>query len=159
MSDASATWFRSKIDWWIGLILVVLPFIELGGLAAALLAGDREAATAMAMGSGLVAAIYGLLLIPIRYGITEDRLIIRFGVVRRSIPLSDIREVHPTRNPLASPALSLDRLAIRVDEGFIGMSLVSPSEREEFLSLLASSAGLSREGNRLVRIRDSMPSA
>lgn len=58
MADASARWFRSKIDWWIGLILIALPLIELGGPAAALLAGDREAAIAMAIGCGLVVAIY-----------------------------------------------------------------------------------------------------
>lgn len=97
-------------------------------------------------------------MIPIRYGIEDNWLIIRFGVVRRRIPLSDIREVHPTHNPLSSPALSLDRLAIRIDDGYMGMSLISPAQREEFLTLLASSAVLAREGDRLVRATHSVPS-
>jgi hypothetical protein len=88
--------------------------------------------------------------IPVRYGVSSDRLVIRFGVVRRHVDLAAIREVYPTHNPLASPALSLDRLAIRTGDGPFGMSLISPGEREEFLSALASGAGLVRNNDRLV---------
>jgi hypothetical protein len=151
VSNADVRWFRSKIDWWIGLILVALPLIELGALAAALRGGNGEAITGMAVACGVVAAIYGLLVIPVRYGVSSDRLVIRFGVVRRYIDLAAIREVYPTHNPLSSPALSLDRLAIRTGDGLLGMSLISPAEREEFLSTLASAAGLVRGNDRLVR--------
>jgi hypothetical protein len=150
MSNADVRWFRSKIDWWIGLILVALPVIELGGLAMALRGGDGEAITGMAVACGVVVAIYGLLLIPVRYGVSSDRLVIRFGVVRREIDLAVIREVYPTHNPLGSPALSLDRLAVRTGDGTLGTSLISPAEREEFLSALASGAGLVRDNDRLV---------
>jgi hypothetical protein len=150
MSNAEVKWFRSKIDWWMGLILVALPVIELGGLAAALRDGDGEAIMGMAVACGIVAATYGLLVIPVRYGVSSDRLVIRFGVVRRHVDLAAIREVYPTHNPLASPALSLDRLAIRTGDGSFGMSLISPVEREEFLSTLASGAGLVRNNDRLV---------
>src|SRR5574340_1050732 len=153
MSDAEVRWFRSKIDWWMWLLLVALPLIELGGLAAALGDGDAEAVISMAVGCGLVAAIYGLLAIPVRYGVSRDRLVVRFGVVRHHIDLATIREVYPTHNPLSAPALSLDRLAIRTGDGPLGTSLVSPSEREEFLSALASGAGLVRNNGRLVRPR------
>ena len=151
MSNADVRWFRSKIDWWMGLILVALPVIELGGLAVAVRDGNGEAITSMAVAFGMVAAVYGLLLIPIRYGVSSDRLVIRFGVVRRHVDLAAIREVYPTHNPLASPALSLDRLAIRTGDGTFGTSLISPAEREEFLLTLASGAGLVRDNDRLVR--------
>lgn len=151
MSNADVRWFRSKIDWWMGLILVALPVIELGGLAAALRNGNAEAITSMAVAFGMVAAIYGLLVIPVRYGVSSDRLVIRFGVVRRYIDFAAIREVYPTHNPLGSPALSLDRLAIRTGDGTFGTSLISPAEREEFLSTLGSGAGLVRDNDRLVR--------
>ena len=151
MSNADVRWFRSKIDWWMGLILVALPVVELAGLATALRDGNGEAITSMAVALGTVAAIYGLLLIPVRYGVSSDRLVIRFGVVRRYIDFAAIREVYPTHNPLASPALSLDRLAVRTDDGTLGTSLISPAEREEFLSTLASGAGLVRDNDRLVR--------
>jgi hypothetical protein len=153
MSSAEVTWFRSKIDWWMALILVALPVVELGSLAGALRDGDGEAIMGMAVGCGVVAAIYGLLVIPVRYGVSSDRLFIRFGVVRRHIDLAAIREVYPTHNPLAAPALSLDRLAIRTGDGTVGMSLISPAEREAFLSTLASGAGLVRDNDRLVRPR------
>ena len=150
MSNAEVKWFRSKIDWWMWLILVALPVIQLRGLAAALRDGDGQAIMSTAVACGIVAAIYGLLVIPIRYGVSSDRLVIRFGVRRRYIDLAAIREVYPTHNPLASPALSLDRLAIRTGDGRFGMSLISPLEREEFLSTLASGAGLVRNNDRLV---------
>jgi membrane protein YdbS with pleckstrin-like domain len=150
MSNAEVKWFRSKIDWWMWLILVALPVIELGGLAAALRDGDGEAIMVMAVACGIVAAIYGLLVIPVRYGVSSDRLVIRFGVMRRYIDLAAIREVYPTHNPLSSPALSLDRLAIRTGDGLFGMSLISPLDREEFLSTLAGAAGLVRNNDRLV---------
>ncbi|HSK47067.1 MAG TPA: PH domain-containing protein [Coriobacteriia bacterium] len=154
MSDPEIRWFRSKVDWWLGLILVALPLVEVWALLAALRSGEREAVTATAAGCALVAAIYGLLLIPIRYGVSNERLIIRFGVVRHRIALDAISEVYATRNPLSSPALSLDRLAVRTGDGLLGMSLVSPVEREEFLSTLATQARLVRDGDRLIRPRD-----
>ena len=150
MSNAEVKWFRSKIDWWMWLILIALPVIQLRGLAAALRDGDGEAIMSAAVACVIVAAIYGLLVIPIRYGVSSDQLVIRFGVRRRYIDLAAIREVYPTHNPLASPALSLDRLAIRSGDGRFGMSLISPLEREEFLSTLASAAGLVRKNDRLV---------
>lgn len=154
MGDASAQevrWFRSAVDWWLAVILIALPFIEVWALVSVLNSADREAIVSTAFGCGLVAAIYGLLLFPLRYGISDTQLIIRFGVVRRRVALAEIREVYPTHNPLASPALSLNRLAIRTGEGMAGLGLVSPSDRSEFLELLASRTGLVREGDRLVQ--------
>jgi hypothetical protein len=82
MSNADVRWFRSRIDWWMGLILVALPVVELEGLVAVLRDGNGEAITSMAVACGMVAAIYGLLVIPVRYGVSSDHLVIRFGVVR-----------------------------------------------------------------------------
>jgi len=154
-SSADVRWFRSAVDWWLAVILVVLPFTQVWALLSALRSGESESVVATAFGCALVAAIYGLLVFPMRYGIAGEQLIIRFGVVRRRIRLADIREVYPTHNPLSSPALSLDRLAIRTGNGMTGISLVSPSNRSEFLETRASRAGLVSEGDRLVRGPDS----
>ena len=151
MPDMEVRWFRSKVDRWLGLVFLVLPLVELTALATALRSGDQEAVLATAVGVGLVVAVYGLLLIPVRYGLSSECLIIRFGVVRRRIPFGSIDEVRRTHNPLAAPALSLDRLAIRVHGTRLGLHLISPLEREEFLSDLAERAGLARDGDRLVR--------
>jgi len=149
MSQTECVWFRSKVDWWLGLIIVALPFIELAALISAVQSGEREAVLATATGSALVLAIYALLVVPIRYGVDGESLIIRFGVIRRRVALESIREVRPSRNPLSSPALSLDRLKIGLEAG--GYALISPTDREEFLVILAARAGLVRQGERLVR--------
>ena len=151
MTDLDVIWFRSKVDWWLGVILVALPLIEIGAFVAALRTGEREGIVTTLVGCLIVAAIYALLVIPIRYGLSREELIVRFGVVRSRIRLADVLEVYPTHNPLSSPALSLDRLAIRTRTGPLGSSLVSPVRREEFLAELAARAGLVREGARLVR--------
>lgn len=150
MSQIEYVWFRSKVDWWLALILVAVPAVELLALISALRAAASDAVVASATGCVLAAAIYGLLLFPVRYGVDTEHLVIRFGVVRRRIPLQSIREVYPTHNPMAAPALSLDRLAIRTEGG--GLALASPAEREDFLSLLALRAELTRRGDRLARV-------
>ncbi|MEP7137417.1 MAG: PH domain-containing protein [Chloroflexota bacterium] len=151
MSHSEFKWFRSAVDWWLGVILLALPLLEFGILIAGLLSGDREVVTVGLLGCGVVAAIYGLLVIPIRYGVSDKYLVIQFGVIRSRVRLNEILEVYPTRNPLASPALSLNRLAIRTGDGPLKMTLISPADRDEFLVMLADNAALVREGDRLVR--------
>lgn len=153
MPDPEVRWFRSKVDWWLRLLFVALPLIEATSLWSAVRTGDREAITATAVGLLVVVAIYGLLLIPVRYGLSNESLIVRFGVMRRRIPLKSIDEVRRTHNLLSAPALSLDRLAIRTSGQSAISSLISPLEREEFLIDLATRAGLAYDGDRLVRQR------
>jgi len=86
-----------------------------------------------------------------RYGIDDEHLHVRFGVCRQRIPLKDISEVHPTRNPLSSPALSLDRLHVQFGEGVFKAVMISPADRDRFLDELADKAKLKCEGDRLVR--------
>jgi len=68
------------------------------------------------------------------YTITETHLIIRSAFFSWRYPLAEITRVRPTRNPLASPALSLNRLEIRTRKGLC--PLISPADREGFLKLL-----------------------
>ena len=151
MSHSEFKWFRSAVDWWLGAILLVLPLLEFGILIAGLLSGDKEVITVGMLGCGMVTALYVLLVIPIRYGISRKYLVIRFGVIRSRVRLDEISEVYPTRNPLASPALSLNRLAICTGDGPLKRTLISPTNHDEFLATLADNAGLTREGDRLVR--------
>lgn len=143
-------WFPSKVDWWLGIILALLPFASLG----VLVASDPAEVMAGAVSGLVIAALYGLLVFPMRYGIARDELIVRFGVVRQRIPLDTIQEVVPTHNPLSSPALSLDRLAVRTGTGLLSATMISPADRDAFLSTLAMHSGLRRDGDRLVRVAD-----
>ncbi|HHT27715.1 MAG TPA: PH domain-containing protein [Firmicutes bacterium] len=152
--DTEVLWFRSQIDWWIGMILVVLPFVGLSGLISEWRSGDIRSVIALVISMVFIVALYGVFVISIRYGMTRDDLIIQFGVMKRRIRYADISEVRPTKNPLSAPALSLNRLEIRTTRTTFGRILISPFPREEFLAALAVRAGLIRHGERLVRTID-----
>jgi hypothetical protein len=146
-------WYPSKVDWWVGLLLVIGPLAALAGLVVTLRSGQGASVAVALAGPVLFAAIYVGLVFPMRYGIDSDALVVRFGLVRLRIPLADIVEVRPTRNPLSSPALSLDRLAVSTGDGssLRIRALISPAARSDFLAELAARARLRRDGDRLVR--------
>lgn len=84
-----------------------------------------------------------------RYELRGEALVIHSGPFRWSRSVHAIREVRPTHNPLSSPALSLDRLAIRF-RGHKLPVMISPVRRDEFLAdLLARAPHLERRGDRL----------
>lgn len=147
------TWYRSKVDWWLAPLLCVPPVAAISVCVAAFLRGDTTELLIGLAVAGAVAALYLGVIFPIAYGIDNDHLTIRFGFFRQRIPLSEILQVSPTRNPLSSPALSLDRLYIQYGKGFFQAVMISPANREQFLIELADRADLSREGGRLVRNR------
>jgi membrane protein YdbS with pleckstrin-like domain len=137
--------FRSKIDPLIGLALVLGPIATIVGW---LTAPPSQKVVAL-IGVVVFAVIYGGLVFPMRYLLTEQELVVRSGLVRQRIPYTEITRVTPTRNPLSSPALSLDRLRIERRSGRAIM--ISPDERDDFLRELALRARLVRHGDGLVR--------
>jgi asparagine N-glycosylation enzyme membrane subunit Stt3 len=154
MSDPNITWYPSKVDVWLAVILALLPLVMLGTLVSSLRSGNREDIVAAAVSFVIIVGVYGLLVFPTRYGIGVDELIVRFGVIRQRIRFEKIREVAPTHNLLSSPALSFDRLVVRTGGSFFSDTMISPADREAFLSTLALRAGLWRDGDRLVRTAD-----
>lgn len=79
------------------------------------------------------AAVFMLwVLYGIDYTLSVDELLIRCGPLRYRVPLAAIDSVHPSRNPLSSPAASLDRLLIRYN-GQRRQILISPTPRADFL--------------------------
>ncbi len=127
-------WYSSKVDWWLALLLAIAPVIALARVAAG--GGMFEPLVLLVVYVGLV--------FPMRYGISGDFLVIRSGLLRRRIPLASITRVAPSRNPLSSPALSLDRLEIR-HGGLSRRTLISPAERSHFIVDLAFAARLRRD--------------
>jgi hypothetical protein len=73
------------------------------------------------------------------YSLDPENLTIRVGPITSKIPIADIIEAYPTRNPLSAPAWSLDRLRIRVSSRRFG-ALISPVRKREFLQELAGLA-------------------
>jgi hypothetical protein len=152
MPAETMQWYPSKVDWWLVPLLCLPPVASIAACVALLLAGNTSG-LAVGMASGvLVLGIYFGLVFPMRYGLDDTYLLVRFGICRKRIPLVDIAEVHPTRNPLSSPALSLDRLHVQFGQGPFQAVLISPADRNRFLDDLAQRAGLKREGDRLVRV-------
>src|SRR4051794_8639705 len=71
------------------------------------------------------------------YRIEHGMLRIRSAFIHWNVPVADIVSIVPTRNPLSSPALSLDRLQINYRKnGGDAMVLVSPEDKRGFIAAL-----------------------
>ncbi|MGG1220498.1 PH domain-containing protein [Priestia endophytica] len=69
------------------------------------------------------------------YKVDEKTLIIHNGLLTKKVSIKDIEKIKRTKNPLASPALSLDRIEI-TSHSHNGILLVSPKNKRKFISLL-----------------------
>jgi len=138
-TEADIVWFDSKVDWWLAILLAALPLICIGTLVALAVSGENLISGLLPC--LLIAGIYGGLLFPVKYGIGQSDLIVRYGLMRKRIGLSSISEVRRTRNPLSSPALSLDRLKIKYGPGLMSFTLISPGDQTGFRDLLAQRTG------------------
>ena len=131
-----ATVYKSKIDWWLGAILVVAMIASaLAGLKA--LSTDTPNAiwtAALIGGVGFILPLVGLL--STRYVIQGQQLVVRSGLFKWRIPINEISDITPSSDPIASPALSLDRL--RITYGKTKSLLVSPRDKDGFLAQIAS---------------------
>lgn len=145
-------WYHSRIDWWIALVLALPPVMLLLVWWVMMIDGRHSEGLGMLVALGLLLVVYIGLVFPMRYGLDDSRLLICFGFCRIRIPLAEIKEVYPTRNPLSSPALSLDRLHIQYGEGRFKFVMISPADREGFLDELAHRTGLQERQGKWVRI-------
>jgi hypothetical protein len=123
--------YRSKIDWFVSVASV--------GLVLAIGLGVKAALANPGSGAGLVLAFVAPLSLGLMiwtvfgtfYTLDDARLKVRGGPFCWQIELEEIRSVTPTRSPLSSPALSMDRL--RIDYGQGRSLMVSPRDREAFV--------------------------
>lgn len=147
--DQDTRWYPTAVDWWLRVLLIVLPLVTGAGLVIAIIDGEGVWSAAIAL--AIVLGIYAAFLFPVRYGLTDMELVVHFGLVRQRIPYDRIQAVTPTRNPLSSPALSLRRLQVTYGAGFRNSQRISPADRDGFLDELARRAGMRRVGDRLER--------
>lgn len=89
-----------------------------------------------------VSLFIGFILSGIRYSVSPDNLTVHTSHFSRTeIPVSAIRKIRETNNPLSSPAGSLDRLEIFYNK--FDSIIISPVRTEEFLKeLLASNPNI-----------------
>lgn len=78
----------------------------------------------------LVVILFITSIIPCRYTLLDDGLLIQSGLIKTKIDYQRMRDVKTSWNPLSAPALSLKRVKIKLDRGF---ALVSPKRRDEFI--------------------------
>ena len=116
--------YKSKIDWWLGLVLVYPIFRCIQSI----IEGEWY---------GYLGLLLTLLLIVFiskstRYIISEHHLIVKcMFIVNDKIEISKIRKIEKTNSILSSPALSLDRIAVfynKYDEVYL-----SPKDRDNFI--------------------------
>jgi hypothetical protein len=128
--------FPSKRDLWVTVLLWVaaLSIVFIGGER---LISPGPVAGRLIVGGVCVglAAFTVWLLYSTSYEMTPENLVIRAGPIRRVVKLETIESVTPSRSPLSSPALSLDRLRIRYRGGGFGV-LLSPEDKRGFLRAL-----------------------
>lgn len=125
--------FPSKIDTWLVLVTgaaLLLPLVL--GVRALQQANFSESLIAFGSVTAVVLVLV-LLVVPCRYTLKSDHLLIQSGLMRQRIPYDRITRVEPTSNPLSAPALSLQRVKISYDGLF---QLVSPVERDRFIEAL-----------------------
>lgn len=125
--------FRSKVDLWLAVLLGGAAMLEIG-MAISMLWFDIPGRGIMTVLFLAAACLILWILFQTVYHLGSDSLHVRSGPISFRIPLDSITGIKPTRNPLSSPALSLDRLQISYGQG--KSCMISPNNKAEFLAEL-----------------------
>lgn len=142
----------SKRDWWIVLIIwgAVLGIV-FGVTQIAQAGGSATLKLAFLIGCLATALALLQILYATYYVVGREHLRIHCGPFKRAVRLQDIESVVPSRNPLSSPALSLDRMHVSYRGSALGV-LISPADQGAFLADLVTHAPhLMLEADRAVR--------
>lgn len=129
--------FRSKIDWCLLLIFVVITANIIFKIYQEVHHSSIGTNFSHLMIYSLVILVIWLPVFNTYYVVENNTLIIKSLVFRWKININDITQIEPTHNPLSSPALSLDRLKISyIKNGRIAKVMISPKDKEGFLNTL-----------------------
>lgn len=137
--------YPSAVDWWWMVpLMVVVVYVSFADIINKFQQGavlDGWIAVGVVL---FIVLIFATIIIPCRYTLLDDGLLIQFGLIKKKIDYRSMRDVKPSWNPLSAPALSLRRVKIKLDRGF---ALVSPKNRDEFIIELKRRIYQAREGN------------
>lgn len=123
--------YLSKIDNWLRLLMISSALVCVAAFVITLMAGEKRVALITAPVVLLGAGLPLWLMYSTQYVLGDTTLRVRSGPFHWEIPVREIEQVTPTRNPLSSPALSLDRLRIDYSRG--RSLMISPLRKSEFL--------------------------
>jgi hypothetical protein len=127
--------FRSKVDRWLWLMMLAAVLgMGIAMFAVAISGEDPIVVVALILMFLLTGALIASVMFGTSYTVDRKMLHIRSGPFRWKVALDEITSVEATRNPLSSPALSLDRLRIRY--GKRRQVIVSPADRDGFLKAI-----------------------
>lgn len=119
--------FPSKKDLW---ITIVVWGVSLLGIAMSLVNGQ--------MITLLFMLILAILLLwfwfKTDYRIVNDNIKIRYGPIRQTVPIQDIKLVIKAKTPFTAPALSMDRIQITC--GRFDVVSISPVDKQAFIKKL-----------------------
>ena len=127
--------FKSKIGW-----NILIPTLALVMVVGFLPVFQNDVSTASVLVAFAMVLMAGIIILPpfinTTYTITTHGVLeIRSSFwYRQSIPIEEIKKIKPSSSWLASPAPSLDRLAIH--HGKLSTTLVSPADKMGFVEAL-----------------------
>ena len=116
--------YKSKIDWWLGLVLIYPIYRSIVSIVEGEWLGYL----------GVVLCLLFIVFISksTRYIINENQLVVKcMFIVNDKIEISKIKRIEKTNSILSSPALSLDRMAIRYNK--FDEVYISPKDKQAFV--------------------------
>lgn len=117
---------KSKVDTW--LVLVVIGIVVAASLSFILV--DEAPLIGLVIG-GVVLLVLADMVVNTTYVIDGRTLTIRCGsLMKDRCNIMDITAVRPTRTPVSSAAMSLDRLELKLRDRSI---VISPKDKERFV--------------------------
>ena len=128
--------YRSKIDWWLGILLGGTMVLMLYIVIEPLIHGEG-----IQLGMTIVSVITLLIVLPlffIKYTLYSTHLLISCGIYgKERVEYHLIHQMKETKNPISSAAMSLDRLQIDyMEKGYHQTVLISPVRKKEFIHRL-----------------------
>ena len=131
-------YFPSKKDIWLafiiwGVILLIILIYIFGGEPI----GWQLITYKSVLGYIMSLLIIGLLLwlwFGTGYKVEEGLIKIRYGPFRSTVKIEEVKKLSAIKNPLAAPALSIDRIEIL--HGKYNIAIVSPKNKTDFIRIL-----------------------
>ena len=120
--------FKSKVDWWMAAIFLVVPISMIYGVI-------TEPDAILMLFTTIMIVLLVTLFFGTKYVIEDRELIVYGGIYKKTIPIEQIRNLRPSKNPLSAPAMSIDRIEITYNT-FSEVILVSPKDKEGFVKRL-----------------------
>ena len=128
--------YRTKIDWWLGILLGGTMVLMLYIVIEPLIHGEG-----IQLGMTIVTVITLIIILPlffIKYTFYSTHLLISCGIYgKERVEYHLIHQMKETKNPISSAAMSLDRLQIDyMENGYHQTVLISPIRKKEFIHRL-----------------------